>query len=220
MRHSPLENLARHDHSAGFAALILSGNYVEAGDSGRHLVGPGDVLIHDEFESHVNRFDSSGAEVLLLPFARDAGARWQVDDADAVVRAAERGIEEGSQLLRRTMRPIEIKYADWPDKLARDLELQRSLRLDDWADKLGIRPETLSRGFRLAYGCTPALFRANARARAAWREIRNSPKRLVEIAADHGFADQAHMTRAIRKLTGQSPGAWRAQRGAQRFRAS
>ncbi|WP_431869196.1 helix-turn-helix domain-containing protein [Allosphingosinicella sp.] len=82
-----------------------------------------------------------------------------------------------------------------------------------WAHSSGLRPETLSRGFRLAYGCTPASFRSAARARAAWREVRNTDRPLVDIAADRGFSDQAHMTRAIRHLTGRPAGAWRERRG-------
>jgi len=31
---------------------------------------------------------------------------------------------------------------------------------------------------------------------------------LAEIAAVAGFADQSHMTRAVRALTGQTPGDW------------
>ena len=38
---------------------------------------------------------------------------------------------------------------------------------------------------------------------------RNLEKPLAEIAAETGFADQPHMTRAITALTGAPPRAWR-----------
>jgi AraC-like DNA-binding protein len=34
---------------------------------------------------------------------------------------------------------------------------------------------------------------------------------LSKAAADFGFADQAHMTRAIKALTGTPPGRWRGE---------
>src|SRR5580692_9890679 len=66
MRHAPSEQLARHPHPAAFAAVLLSGAYVEAGDTGRHWVQPGDVVLHQAWESHLDRFDARGADVLVL----------------------------------------------------------------------------------------------------------------------------------------------------------
>ncbi|MDC0716159.1 helix-turn-helix domain-containing protein [Nannocystis bainbridge] len=52
--------------------------------------------------------------------------------------------------------------------------------------------------------------------RALRRRAGPLPRRVVEgdeplatIAATAGFADQAHMTRDIRALTGRTPGEWR-----------
>ena len=46
-------------------------------------------------------------------------------------------------------------------------------------------------------------------ARRAWRDVVAGTAGLAEIACTTGFADQAHMTRAIARLTGTTPGAWR-----------
>ncbi len=48
--------LHRHVHKHAYATLVLSGHYQEAGDSGRHLARPGDVVLHDALEAHRNRF--------------------------------------------------------------------------------------------------------------------------------------------------------------------
>ena len=45
MQHSPCEQLPRHPHDEAFAAVLLSGGYVEAGDTGRHRLEPGDVVV-------------------------------------------------------------------------------------------------------------------------------------------------------------------------------
>ncbi|HEU4731148.1 MAG TPA: helix-turn-helix domain-containing protein [Kofleriaceae bacterium] len=42
-----------------------------------------------------------------------------------------------------------------------------------------------------------------------WLAIVRTRDSLAAIAAATGFADQAHMTRSVRALTGASPSAWR-----------
>jgi hypothetical protein len=45
------QRLERHHH-AGYAALVLRGSYVEAGDRGRIQAEPGHVLFYAAFEGH------------------------------------------------------------------------------------------------------------------------------------------------------------------------
>jgi transcriptional regulator GlxA family with amidase domain len=44
----------------------------------------------------------------------------------------------------------------------------------------------------------------------ALEHLKATDDSIVEVAASTGFADQAHLTRAITTLTGRSPGKWRA----------
>ncbi len=74
---------------------------------------------------------------------------------------------------------------------------------------MGIAPATLSRGFRTAFGTTAARYRANMQAQSALRQILSANEPLAAIANICGFADQAHLSRAIRTLTDRSPAAWR-----------
>ena len=92
--HAPNEVLPRHQHVDAFAALVLSGHYAEAGDAGRYRVEAGDLLIHQAFESHIDRFDSEGAEVLVigLPGVWSGPLLGQIADPDKVVRTAEHDV--------------------------------------------------------------------------------------------------------------------------------
>ena len=72
-----------------------------------------------------------------------------------------------------------------------------------------IGKQTVSRGFTRIYGISPATFRAEIRARKAFRQIVQTAESMVEIASVIGFSDQAHMTRAVRALTGATPTHWR-----------
>lgn len=217
LRHHANELRDRHCHDDPFVAIVLAGGYQEAGDEGRWNVRAGDVLIHHAFESHLDRFDSGGAEVLVLPvpstLLRGRTIRGRVADADLLVRLAERDLPAARASLAEQFAASTAVPLDWPDALAADLRAMRDVSLGQWAEQAGVRPETLSRGFRLAYGCTPKAYRASVRARAAVTALRGSHAPFAALAQQLGYADQAHMTRAVTTLTGLTPGGWRRSTG-------
>jgi AraC-like DNA-binding protein len=202
--------LPRHRHGFGYICVVLSGRFLEAGDAGRFRVGPGDVLVHRPFEAHLDLFTPSGAEVLNLPLPAGAEqvGRLKAKDLDLIARLAERDPPAAAQAAADGW-VSEPGEEDWPDLLARDLRSSRRLSLGQWAAQHGLAPATLSRGFRKAYGTTPARFAMELRARRAWESLRSSGQPLAALAYDEGFADQAHMSRAVRELTGKPPRRWR-----------
>lgn len=205
-------HIPRHCHDRAYAALILSGSYEESGNRGRFRVGPGDVLLHDAFDAHLDRFQTGGARIFSLGMETSPPGGVsiaRVADPDAIVRTAERdAVEATVVLLAELRRRLAVLY-DWPDILAADLLSEPDWRLDDWARKIALAPATVSRGFRKVFGITPAAFRLGARARHAFRMIKGSDLPFAAVAATTGFADQAHMSRAVRALTGATPGSWR-----------
>jgi AraC-like DNA-binding protein len=201
--------IPRHRHEPAYAAVVLAGAYQESGSRGRYRVGSGQVLLHRSFEAHVDRFESQGAHILnLLLDEEPLFELGFVRDPDAIARAAERDAAAAARGLREQLAPIEPPLADWPDLLARDLLEDPQLRLDEWAERHGLTPATVSRGFGKVFETSPAAFRAEARAHRAWAQMAAGGLSLAGIAAGTGFADQAHMTRAIRALTGRPPGHW------------
>ena len=204
--------LGRHVHEEAYAALVLSGGYEEAGDHGRLQVKAGDVVFHEQFEAHLDRFSETGAGVLNLRLpigcSYTPGAA-RVADPDSVVRLAERSRGDAVDLLFSAAISEMPRLADWPDELAAALLKSPSLRLSRWGEKNGIAPWTVSRGFALVFGVSPEAFRARIRARHALKSIQNTQAPLASIAAELGFADQSHMTRSVKQLTGIGPQAWR-----------
>ena len=93
--------------------------------------------------------------------------------------------------------------------LAAALICNPQLAIGSWAAAHGLAAETMSRGFRRVFGLTPASFRAEARTRRALAEIIGSAESLASVAVLSGYADQAHMSRATKALTGQAPAYWR-----------
>lgn len=209
--HESGELLHRHMHAQGFFALVLGGSYVEAGDTGRHRVEAGDVIVHQPFERHLDRFSAGGAAVLVLPLLDkwpDA-ALARVGDPDSIVRLAERDVVAASEALAGAMIEKPSRVEDWPDLLARDLLAEPGLALSYWAQRHGLHPGSLARGFGQEFGISPAAFRTAVRSRRAVRRIVSGVAPLCAIASEEGFADQAHMSRAIKHATGLSPRALR-----------
>lgn len=202
----------RHCHDRAYAALVVSGGYHEAGDSGRRRVGAGDVLIHGRFEGHQNSFDSKGAVILNLPCAPDMlGCSGWIEDPDRIVRTAERDPWMAMAMVLEALQPGMAPAKDWPDLLAAALDRDEVSSLFEWAEAIGVARGSLSRGFALAYGVSPQRFRADRRACRAVHALTAGTESLTRLAAELGYADQAHMSREVSRLTGAPPSRWRTQ---------
>lgn len=210
-RLEPSATLPRHRHAEPHVTLVLEGTYSEVGDEGRWTARPGAVLVHRPYLAHFNCVAPTGARVLNLPIGENAPlfACGSCTDADTVAKLAERNLIEASLCLIESTRTQPTELRDWPDLLAAALRAGPNLPICEWARGQGLANESVSRRFRAMFGVSPKMFRAEARAYAAWRQIVDTDVTLAAVATDVGFADQAHMTRAITSLTGTTPGAWR-----------
>jgi AraC-like DNA-binding protein len=207
--------LPRHRHEASYLALVISGGYEEAGDRGRHRVHAGNIVLHGAFEAHLNRYESTGAEVLnlLLPdWLEPAASVAQAADPDFAMRLAENDPRAAIHFLLSTARVMPVPAPDWPDELALAIAQNPHLCLGTWARRYGLADATVSRGFKQVYGLSPSAYRLQIRGRIAWRKALVGHGSLSELSMETGFSDQAHMTRAVGLITGRTPGSWRKQR--------
>ncbi|HYZ48962.1 MAG TPA: helix-turn-helix domain-containing protein [Sphingomonas sp.] len=204
-RHHPGERLARHRHPEAYVALVLAGGYVEAGDGARIVAEPGMVIVHEGYDAHRDDFGRGGATVLNLPLLPGLRGVGRAADPDAVVGLAERDPYAAAALLAQTVAPASPHLGDWPDLLAAALAGGEEVALADWARGLGIAAPSLSRGFRQAYGVSPKRYRLEQRTRSALRRLPGWRGTFAALAAETGFADQAHLTRAVVALTGVPP---------------
>ncbi|BAL96442.1 AraC family transcriptional regulator [Rubrivivax gelatinosus] len=74
--------------------------------------------------------------------------------------------------------------------------------------QLGVGERTLERLLHTATGRPPRYWHGLARARRAARALATAEP-LADLAAQHGYADQAHLTRELRAWFGQTPAALR-----------
>lgn len=210
-RHAPGEALARHRHDSGYVAVVLDGFYLEAGESGRIRAEAGMAVVHHIWSAHQDGFGKQGARVLNLPLPEGlAEGPARIADPDAVARLAERDPHAAAELVRETTIAVTASPSDWPDLLATALDRDSALSITGWADAAGLDPASVSRGFARAYGVSPKRFRLELRTRRAVRALPGWRGTLAALAADHGFADQAHFARAALALTGRTPSQLRA----------
>jgi AraC-like DNA-binding protein len=174
---------------------------------------PGLECLSDNITRPRHRHFRAYATVVVSGTFEESSYAGRIRATAGDVLIAERDVHEASALL------VEIldggppgcpgEQNDWPDCLAGDLGRNPSMSLGTWADGHGLARETVSRGFSKAYGIAPEVFRAELRTKAAWFRITRESERLGLIATETGFADQAHMSRWVHRLTGLSPLAWR-----------
>jgi AraC-like DNA-binding protein len=84
-----------------------------------------------------------------------------------------------------------------------------TLGLDQLAAQVACSPHHLSRVFRQVTGETLTVYRNRLRVRAVLADLEDGADNLRTLAADYGFADQAHLTRVVRGQLGQPPSAVR-----------
>ncbi len=82
--------------------------------------------------------------------------------------------------------------------------------LRDLAAGAGVHPVHFAAVFRRCYGCSVGDYARRRRVAQARRVLVDLDRPLAEVALAVGFADQSHLTRAFKRYTGMTPGAYRA----------
>lgn len=209
---SPSSSLPWHSHRQGYAAIVLRGGYLEAGDGGRFRGEAGMVLVHPPFGGHANWIGHAGAELVNVPLPLAAALACPsgiVEDPESLATSMARAPDEAAALLGDAIVAPPKQADDLPDRLAVAFQDHGDVRIADWAAARGISPRTLTRQFQACFGMSPAHYRWRIRTLTAWRTILLEKVPLASVAAACGFADQAHMTRSVGALTGLPPSGWR-----------
>ena len=85
------------------------------------------------------------------------------------------------------------------------------LRVDELCARFDISERTLQRLLHKRIGLGPKWLIRRRRLQEAADRLRDADAELAGIAADLGYADQAHLTRDFRKATGLTPGEFAAR---------
>lgn len=158
---------------------------------------------------HADRFGCHGALVidLELPddFAWETGYRaWQVDSIEKLACLAQRDPAMAFDCIAASAESLAlIEPPLWLERFVRGL-IGNSLPITLIARRCGVTPEHASRMCRRWFSANPTIIRREFRARKAL-ELLKAGCRPAQVATEAGFADQPHMTRTLKSMTGATP---------------
>jgi AraC family transcriptional regulator len=226
-------SLSRHEHKTAYVSFLLAGSYSETYYQGERICSSGTVIWHPKTEAHADRFHSCGGHLLDL----EIGADWLGEAEQELKLVSSARIFQGGLPYLLGLRiyrqlsadsceiedaatellsfffagPLDRRRPAWFD---RALEIcgeihEERLSLAKLAICLGVHPVHVARSFRRFMGCTFGDHLAEIRIRKACELLRNSNRPIVDVAHDSGYADQAHMCRALKRSTGLTPSDFR-----------
>ena len=235
--YAPHQEIPEHVHDGPYLCLAVRGAFHErSGSSGANVVA-GAAVLHRPGERHADRFGECLSSCLNVAFPPEWSAlsgdllseqgpalyaspgrvgplvQKLAGEFELGDEASELAIEGLTlELLAIFVRDERRGERGAPPWMAATLERLRDedrVSLAVLAREAGVHPSTLARSFRRIHGCSLGEFRRRWRLTRAIEALRTSDAPLAEIAARAGFADQSHLTRALRAETGTTPAALR-----------
>jgi AraC family transcriptional regulator len=238
--YAPGVHLPWHAHECAFFKVMLEGAYMKTDVRRAWTISPFTLTFHPAGERHADRFYEAAGRVFdleiedhWLKHAREYGSVldgpiqftgglpvWlgyrlydefrRADDASPlameglaleILAEAARGSDCTSERRPRWLEQVrELVHARFAENLA----------LEEIAATVGIHPVHLARTFRAHHRCAIGDYVRQLRVEYACRELFRSDTPLAMIALAAGFADQSHLTRTFKRLTGMTPAQFRA----------
>ncbi|MGA7382385.1 MAG: AraC family transcriptional regulator [Terriglobales bacterium] len=238
LQHSSARKLPEHAHELPFFAVLLQGDYGERYGRQQKQFGPFSITFRPAGVPHQDEIGPRGVRFFEIEIRPSWGRRIQDCSGDLdTARDEHRGGEmlwlamklfretrdgdsdlhlEGTlaELVGCVARLRRETAKDAPPWRGRVIDRLRSeycdrLTLEELAREAGVHPVHLSRIFRRCQGEGIGEYVHRLRIRAACEQMLAPQKSMTEISLEIGFADQSHFTRAFRRITGMSPGAFR-----------
>lgn len=232
--HEPGSRLPPHAHPTPSLCLVRRGGFRERWRAGAAEHVRGDVILRAAGDEHENAFRAEGARCFNVAFGprlidrlpvrasrevladRRVGAILARLSREVSSREPSPLVAEGLllQALGEAFQRDAPAGGRWLERVreAIDAHFDRPLSVAGLAAEAGVHPAHLSRAFHRRFGSPVRAYIREARVRAAADLLRRSSLTLADVAAGTGFADQSHLTRVFKQVTGATPGRYRRTR--------
>ena len=209
-----------HSHAEPHVSIVIAGSFRETTPGGDRTICHGSVGFRADEAQHSVSFGPAGALILtvenhdwIADGRPDAGIRWigaPIPFARDLVRLVKAGgeaadAEVADRLLDLWAAPRirEDRAAGPPPRWLREaadrlLAEPEAQTIGGLARRLGVHRVHLTRSFLRHYRMAPSTFRRRAMASRALAALLGGEGGLAGAAAEAGFADQSHMSRAVR----------------------
>jgi len=223
LQHTSGRRLPRHTHERAYYALLLSGGYRETALMASVESVPATLVFHPPSTTHSDEVAPHGGAFFII----ELGDSWLgrnrhglvrerpelVGDALALYRAHRSGVvpdleaEERLWSLAGDDTRNETGVPAWLVRVVERLhdEPAEPHTVAALAAEANVHPVHLSRTFRARFGKTAGEYLHRLRVAIVTRELARG-QALSDVAYAAGFADQSHMTRVCRAMTGATPG--------------
>jgi AraC family transcriptional regulator len=227
---APQAWLPRHRHESPYLCITLHGEYTERA-RGEIACSPGSLMTHPAGHEHANCTGAAAVRCVNVEFS----PALLEDDAlcSLFVRAQHLRLAPSHVALARIRRALDLRdrtaalsalaaaldvvCAGLQPPAAPSTAMQRVVdaieadltctpSLEALARVAGMHASHLSRSFRKRFGESVGAYLRRRRLEVADAQLMRSDLSLVDVAADAGFCDQAHFTRAYRRQFGVTPG--------------
>jgi AraC family transcriptional regulator len=225
VRYRPGIEQTRHRHAEAGLSLVLAGELQESGPGGTVVAAAGSLVVKPAGCWHSNRYGPTGAVLLQIAPRPDRAEPWiashwqyrwlngaRLARAMLALMAGESNAEENSELAFweamswAVPRQSLSKPLWWPRALELiDESILARVSIADISRQVDVHPVHLARVCRREMGCSLRQYLLERRTLLAWRTCMTGEQPLSAIAAEFGFADQAHMTRTFTTKLGVSP---------------
>jgi AraC-type DNA-binding domain-containing proteins len=232
--------LTPHAHTGAFLLFVRDGGFHEQHGQRSERCDRFTCIYRPAYDEHANEFDAGGAVLTAIDLSpvwvarlREAGfggERFRVrspfvqqfgDRLDAELTAPDNMSEMVIESLAAEVIVFASRLASksaggrngWPDRARRliEEEFASPLSLAGIASAVGVHPVHLARQFRASQGCTVGEYIRRVRVGFARRELVMTDKAIAEIALSAGFFDQSQLTKTFKRVSGRTPGKYRAQ---------
>jgi AraC family transcriptional regulator len=235
----PRLRLTPHAHTASFLLFVRHGGFIERHGQQRDDCRRFTCIYRPAYDEHANEFDDEGAMLTAIDLSaawlerlRDAGfpgERFQfrsplVDQFGGRLDAELAAPDSMSEMIIESLATEVIVFASRlaknsggsnarADRARRMIEEQfeSPLSLSGIAHEVGVHPVHLARQFRASQGCTVGEYIRRVRVAFARSELAMTDKPITDIAFSAGFCDHSQLTKTFKRITGQTPTAFRAR---------
>ncbi|MBL8227114.1 MAG: helix-turn-helix transcriptional regulator [Bryobacterales bacterium] len=228
--HAAVRKVPSHTHERGYLNLVLTGHYREQTRLRKIEYQPFTLVSHPAHFEHRDEIGDGGAQFFIVEFRGDwldrRQAQFDIQGGEAVWAAlrlacrvhdgplaAEAGVAELLGALNGGRWTAEKREPRWltavEDRLREEFLSPPALEI--LSGDAGVHPVHLSRTYRKFRGEGAGDFVRRLRVIEGARRIATGGQKLVDIAAELGFADQSHFARSFKQVTGVTAGEFQRQ---------
>jgi len=230
----PGTQIRRHVHPRPYFSILLQGGYRETYSGGVRECGPATAVLHPPGEVHSDQFLGAGGRIFRFEIIDDeadsclarqicetaelrngrvrclaARLYWESRSPDCFspLAAEALALEIISEATRHGFTRDKCNAPAWLAQTTEMLHeaLPENLTVQRIANVVGVHPVHLARVFRRRYGCSIGEYARNWRVEVASRQLAAGTSPIAEVSALAGFADQSHLCRTFKTVSGLTP---------------